>query len=141
MQPTSKANERRAKYRFDLQRELRYKVTSTGTPPIAGVGQTINMCSGGIAFTGEHTIEPGAFVELSVSWPALLDDSCPMRLIVFGRVLRTSGLVAVCSIEKYEFRTAARTFQPRDSVRSDSMLQRWAEGMRKGVYKESLARV
>src|SRR3954468_1068473 len=81
------ANDRRSKYRFEMQRDLRYKMTGDGMPSAAGAGQTINMCSEGVAFATEHTMRSGAFVELSISWPVLLDDSCPMRLIVFGRVL------------------------------------------------------
>jgi hypothetical protein len=139
MELTKKANERRSKYRFDMQRDLRYKMTADGMPAAAGAGQTINMCSEGVAFASEQAMHAGAFVELSISWPVLLDDSCPMRLIVFGRVLRTSGRTAITSIDKYEFRTAARSFQAVAAVRSDGMLQRWADGMRKGMMKGNLA--
>ena len=91
MAPIKKSTERRSKYRFQMQRELRYKLTGDGIPSVAGAGRTINMCSAGVAFEAEHEMPPGAFVELSISWPVLLDDSCPMRLIVFGRVLRAAG--------------------------------------------------
>src|SRR5882724_6967076 len=139
MEATQKANERRSKYRFEMRRELRYKMTGDGVPAAAGTGKTINMGSGGIAFATEHQLHHGAFVELSISWPVLLDDNCPMRLIVFGRVLRTTGQQAICTIDKYEFRTAARTFQMAPTVRNDGMLQRWADGMRKGMIKENMA--
>ena len=56
---------------------------------------------------------------------------CPMRLIVFGRILRCTGRKAVCTIDKYEFRTQARTVQTTPAIRADTMLQRWADGMRK----------
>jgi len=141
MELRKKSTDRRSKYRFDMQREMRYKVTGDGAPPVSGNGATINMGSGGVAFTAQHTLKPGAFVELSIHWPALLDDSCPMRLIVFGRVLRAHDHSAICSIDKYEFRTAARTFQASAAGRSDGMLQRWADGIRKEGLKESVARV
>jgi len=140
MELIKKANERRSKYRFEMHRDLRYKMTGDGMPSAAGSGQTINMCSEGVAFAAEHAMHAGAFVELSINWPVLLDDSCPMRLIVFGRVLRTSGRTAITSIDKYEFRTASRSFQAAAAVRSDGMLQRWADGMRKGIVKGNLAR-
>ena len=139
MEAIKKVTERRSKCRFNIQRELRYKMTGEGTPPAAGAGQTIDMCSSGVAFTTEHQMESGAFVELSISWPALLDNMCPMRLIAFGRVLRTNGQKAACSIDKYEFRTASRSFQAVPAGRTDGMLQRWANGMRKGMVKESAA--
>ena len=133
-----RASERRNKCRFEIQRELRYKMTAEGAPTATGTGHTLNLGSGGVAFAAEHPMKAGAFVELSINWPVLLDDSCPMRLIVFGRVLRASGNKAVCSIDKYEFRTAPRSFQPVPTVRADSMLQRWAESVRKGSMKEAL---
>jgi hypothetical protein len=97
------------------------------------------MCSGGIAFTAERQLTPGTFVELSVSWPALLADICPMRLIIFGRILRCTGFKTVCSIDKYEFRTQARTVQASPVPRSDHMLQRWVDGIRKESLKTSAA--
>src|SRR4051812_30374631 len=110
MELIKKANERRSKFRFDMHRDLRYKITGDGMPATAGGGQTINMCSEGVAFAAEHALQSGAFVELSINWPVLLDDSCPMRPIVFGRVLRTKGNMVITSIDKYEFRTASRGF-------------------------------
>ena len=135
-----KKEERRSKCRFEMQREVRYRVTGDRVQEAAGTGHTLNICSGGVAFAAQDRLQPGSFVEVSISWPVLLDDTCPMRLIAFGRVLRCDGQLAVCSIEKYEFRTAARTFQADPTVRTDSMLHRWANGMRKGIMKESVAR-
>src|SRR5881227_2551865 len=123
MEFIKEVNERRSKSRFNMQRDVRYKVTGDGVPQTAGSGKTINMSSEGVAFEADHVISPGGFVELSISWPVLLGDTCPMRLIVFGRVLRTSGNTAIASIHKYEFRTAPRSFRPVTAVRSDDMLQ------------------
>jgi len=124
-----KENERRRKYRFPIERELRYKVADHGVVTATGSGQTVNMGSGGVAFTGEQELTPGTFVELSVSWPALLADNCPMRLIVFGRILRCSGVQTVCTIDKYEFRTQARTFQPA-AARSADVRPEWLPAWR-----------
>ena len=132
---TKKANDRRRKFRFGIQREIRFKLVEDGVLRASGSGNTLNMCSGGIAFSTEQTLQPRAFAELSISWPILLDETCPMRLIVYGRILRSGAGTAVCSIDKYEFRTQARTFQPANAVRSDSVLQRWAYGMRKESIK------
>jgi hypothetical protein len=138
MEPKIKRHsERRTKFRFVIQRELRYKMLEDGATIASGSGQTMNIGSGGVAFVAEQPLKPGAFVELSISWPVLLDQTCPMRLIIFGRVLRSSGKKSVSSIDKYEFRTQARTFQPAVVPRHDSMLQRWAEGVRKETLKVS----
>jgi hypothetical protein len=139
MQLSKRENERRSKFRFAIERDLRYKMAEDGVVVAAGSGKTINMCSGGVAFATEQPLTPGAYVEISISWPVLLDESCPMRLIVFGRVLRCTGRKAVSSIDKYEFRTQSRTFQASATTRPDGMLQRWVDGMRKEILKNNMA--
>ena len=136
---TKKENDRRSKCRFAMERDVRYKVAEEGVVVAAGSGQTINLCSGGVAIVTEQPLTPGGFVELSISWPVLLDETCPMRFIVFGRVLRCSGRRTVCSIDKYEFRTSGRTFQASVTTRGDGMLHRWVEGVRKESLKVSAA--
>jgi hypothetical protein len=131
----NRPNERRSKTRFPIHRELRYKLLEDDVPVESGMGETIDMASGGIAFQIEHSLRVGAFVELSISWPVLLDDSCAMRLIVFGRIVRSSGKRSACRVDKYEFRTQARVMQPVLAVRNDSMLQRFAVSVRKETMK------
>lgn len=133
-------NERRSRFRFAIERDVRYKLAEDGEVVAAGSGRTIDMGSGGVAFVTEQSLIPGGFVELSISWPVLLDETLPMRFVVFGRVLRCTGHKAVCTIEKYEFRTQARTFQAPATPRADRMLHRWADGMRKEDLKVSAAR-
>ena len=133
MEGRKKEIERRHKHRFTLQRELRYRATEDGVVAASGSGQTLNLGSGGVAFVSGEALAVGAFVELSISWPVLLDENCPMRLIVFGRVLRVSGRKSVCSIDKYEFRTQSRVLETSSATRCDGMLQRWADGVRKGA--------
>jgi hypothetical protein len=131
--------ERRNKFRFAIQRDVRYKLAEDGVVVAAGVGQTIDIGSGGVAFITDKPLTPGGYAELSISWPVLLDKTCLMRLNVFGRVLRCAGRMAVCSIYKYEFRTQSRSFQPSAPIRADAMLQRWADGMRRDNLKINVA--
>jgi hypothetical protein len=137
----NRENERRTKFRFVMERDVRYKVAEDGVVVAAGSGQTINMCSNGVAFVTEQPLTPGGLVELSISWPVLLDETCPMRFIVFGRILRCNGRRTVCSIDKYEFRTSARTFQASAATRGDGRLHRWADGIRKESMKVGAASV
>jgi c-di-GMP-binding flagellar brake protein YcgR len=136
---TKKEDDRRSKFRFAIERDVRYKLAEDGVVVAVGSGQTIDMSSGGVAFVTEEPLTPGGFVELSISWPALLDDTCPMRLIAFGRILRCNGTKTVCTIDKYEFRTQARTFQAAVTPRGDGMLHRWVDGMRRESLKTSTA--
>jgi hypothetical protein len=129
------AAERRRKVRFPMNREMRYKLLEGDTIVERGVGTTLDMGSGGIAFITEHELLVGTFIELSVSWPVLLEGSCAMRLIVFGRVVRSAGRLTACTVDKYEFRTQARVMREVVPIRTDSMLQRWAENIRKESLK------
>jgi len=132
------AAERRKKARFPINREMRYKVLENDLVVATGVGTTLDMASGGMSFATDNLLRVGSFIELSISWPVLLDDSCPMRLIVFGRVVRSGGRQTACTVDKYEFRTQARVHQMAP-VRNDSMLQRFAETVRKESLKAASA--
>ena len=121
----NKENERRSKHRFTLQRELRFKVLENDRIVKSGTSQTIDISSGGVAFEA-GCLKDGALVELSISWPVLLDETCLMRLIVFGRVVRAGKRSTACTIDRYEFRTQARVCQPQPAARVTSTLRRWA---------------
>jgi len=100
--------DRRKRARFALHRVIHYTLLNDGRVIGEGSGYTLNISSKGVAFTTSELLRPGSAVEISVSWPALLEGSCPLRLVAFGYVVRsTSGMVA-CSICKFEFRTQAR---------------------------------
>jgi len=100
--------DRRTKARFPLHREMRYKILENGVKVQTGNGQTLDISSGGIAFAIDREVEPETYVELSVSWPVLLHDDCPMQLIILGRMLRSGPGRSVCTVDKYEFRTRGK---------------------------------
>jgi hypothetical protein len=130
--------DRRGKMRFPLQRELRYKLVEEADVIETGAGYTLDISSGGVAFCADGVLKPGAFIELSISWPVLLEERCPMRLIIFGRVLRNLGRFAACTVDRYEFRTQARTVT-NFRARQDSMLERWADSWMKETSKMQAA--
>jgi hypothetical protein len=101
-------NERRNKQRFPLQRELRYKLLEDNLSGMAGRGESIDISSGGVSFTTDRSLPADAIIEVSMSWPVALENDCPLRLVVRGRVIRSEGAAVACSIDKFEFRTQAR---------------------------------
>ena len=127
------------KSRFDIRRELRYKLLEAEKTVETGTGITLDIGSSGVAFLAGRQLPPGAFLELSISWPVLLNQSCPMRLNILGRVLRSDSERMVCSVDKYEFRTQARSCPEAPAVRHDSMLQRWADTIRRGDLRSGVA--
>lgn len=104
---TKSANERRASDRFPIEREVRYRMLSKKTPDEGGAGKTINISSTGVLFSTEKLLIPGRRLELSINWPAQLNDRCALKLVARGRIVRfEQGRVAM-EIQQYEFRTAS----------------------------------
>jgi hypothetical protein len=112
-----------------MQRELRYRLLEAEATVSSGVGRTMDISSNGVLFMAEHALRAGALVELSISWPVLLNEDTPVRLTTFGRVIRSSGFATACTIDKYDFRTQARARNP-IPIRDDARLLKWAEAVR-----------
>ncbi|HEY1183292.1 MAG TPA: PilZ domain-containing protein [Bryobacteraceae bacterium] len=102
--------ERRNKRRFQIEQEVRYKMLYGQRIAETGNGKTINISSGGVWFTTECMLTTGMPVELSMTWPVLLNDNCPMKLMIYGCVVRSNERGAAVAIERYEFRTQGRNF-------------------------------
>jgi hypothetical protein len=103
--------ERRGKRRFMIEQEVRYKMLYGQRIAETGTGKTTNISSSGVWFSTENMLTTGMPVELSMTWPVLLNESCPMKLMIYGCVVRSNEKGAAVSIERYEFRTQGRTFQ------------------------------
>jgi c-di-GMP-binding flagellar brake protein YcgR len=104
--------ERRHKQRFPLEQEVRYKMLYGQRIAETGSGRTANISSGGLWMTTETMLTSGMPVELSMNWPVLLNDKCPMKLMIYGCVVRSNERGAAVAIERYEFRTqGSRAFQ------------------------------
>lgn len=99
-------SERRASGRFPIERDVKYKVVSRRGQE-AGAGKTVNMSSSGILFSTEQVLQAGRQVEISVAWPAQLNNQTPLKLVARGRVVRVEDHQAAVEIQHYEFRTQA----------------------------------
>ena len=109
---TQSDRERRTKRRFQIEQEVKYKMLYGQRIAETGTGRTMNISSGGVWFSTESMLTSGMPVELSMSWPVLLNDSCPMKLMIYGCVVRSNERGAAVAIERYEFRTqGSRSFQ------------------------------
>jgi len=99
--------ERRSADRFPIEREVRYKILNKRNSQEEGIGKTINISSAGVLFTTDQILLPGKRLELSISWPAQLDNKCQLKLVARGRVARLEQGRAAIEIQQYEFRTQA----------------------------------
>ncbi len=104
LQFENQMTERRKSGRFAIERDIRYRVLNKKSNQ-AGQGKTLNISSAGILFTTEHVLLPGRTLEISVNWPAQLNDTCPLKLVARGRVVRFEPGKAAIEIQHYEFRT------------------------------------
>ena len=102
---TNDSSERRSRLRFSIGQDISY--TCLSAKQIRGVGKVLDISSKGARFTTECALSPGARIELSVNWPARLNDTCLLKLIVCGCVVRSEEGAAAIRIEQHEFRTRA----------------------------------
>jgi DNA-binding NarL/FixJ family response regulator len=103
--PVNKDAERRTNARFDCHLAVSYQTLEK--PFISGQGEseTLNISSKGVLFRASEALEPGQLVQVSVDWPARLENQIPLKLVAEGRIVRNVKGVAAMTIEKYEFRT------------------------------------
>jgi hypothetical protein len=109
--PFPSERERRLKRRFHIEQDVRYKMLYGQRIAEMGSGRTQNISSSGIWFTTENMLTIGMPVEISMNWPVLLNETCPMKLMIYGCVVRSNEKGAAVAIERYEFRTQGRSFQ------------------------------
>lgn len=100
--------DRREKHRFAFEREVSYKLWFGKKEIGSGCGCTLDLSSHGVSFTTEGYIEPGTSVQISISWPILLEGHCPLRLVAHGFVVRSTKSMAACRLSRFDFRTQAK---------------------------------
>ena len=84
----------------------------------AGSGRTVNMSAGGVLFQSTHVLPVGDDVELSIAWPAQLDNKIRLQLCIIGRTVWSGNNFTAVQIQRYEFRTA----RPSGSLAIDEKL-------------------
>jgi hypothetical protein len=95
-------SDRRANHRYPISMELTYRVVPKGKQ--ARAGRTLDISSRGICCLGLEPLPARTKLEVSLSWPILL-GSCPLKLVIVGRVLRSDAQRTAIAIIKHEFHT------------------------------------
>lgn len=109
--PEMSNSERRRSSRFPIERELKYKTLNQRAEAQIGNGKTLNISSSGVLFTTEHEFPVGTRLEVSISWPAQLNERVLLNLVARGRVTRFGKGQLALQIQQYEFRTQSRPGQ------------------------------
>lgn len=105
---TKISGDRRSKQRFPIDFPVEYKVLKNSLLTGTGTGRTVDMSSHGVAFTSGDTFKVGAHLELNVIWPVLINNFCPMKLCLEGRIVRSDQSLSAIRMDKHEFRTQGR---------------------------------
>jgi hypothetical protein len=100
-------NERRAKTRYPVELEVRYRTVAT-RHPVDGTGRTLNMSSSGVFISSQNRINTDARIEVSIQWPFDLDGGIRLQMVAVGKVVRREELNFAVAFKAYQFRTLRR---------------------------------
>jgi hypothetical protein len=104
------AMERRLKVRYPLVLSVRYR--TLGREFYSGVGQAVNLSSGGALVDSQQELGMGAELEVRMDWPSLLDGYIPLQLVAVGWVVRCEASSFAVRFRRHQFRTLKRKVQP-----------------------------
>lgn len=100
---------------YERRQHQRFPITANSHYILAGNKEqatTTDISSGG-AFLKTETILPvGKPIQVLIDWPALLDQRCPLRLVITGKILRSDKTGTAVGIIRYEFRIRPKSAAP-----------------------------
>ena len=103
--PSGSKDERRADRRYPLVAEIEYRTRASRQETKKGRGKTINISRSTVFFQPLEPVPAGTYVELFIPWPAQLDGSIPLTLVVSGIALHSRDECIALRIIRYEFHT------------------------------------
>ncbi len=100
---------------YERRHHQRFPIAARAQFVLAGVqaqAVTSNISSGGVLLKSEMILPVGKQIQLFIDWPALLDQRCPLRLTVVGKVLRSNESGTAVGIIRYDYRIRPKTPTP-----------------------------
>jgi hypothetical protein len=105
------ASDRRGDPRYEYRIDVRFEHRGPDGALRVSHGVTEDLSRGGLRFHCEEPLEIGSEVVTRLAWPALLQNVCPLELVLEGLVTRVSSRGTILAVRSYEFRTCgARSF-------------------------------
>jgi hypothetical protein len=89
--------------RYPISMELQY--TTRERVRRVGMGRTQFISSRDVVFVTDQPMESGTKVEISISWPVLLHEKVPLKLVLEAEVTGRQETALTARIVKYQFRT------------------------------------
>ena len=100
---------------YERRQHQRFPITAPSQYILAGNrGQAIttDISSGGVFLKTDASLPVGKQIEVMIEWPALLDQRCPLRLVIFGKILRSNQAGTAVGIIRYDFRIRPKSAAP-----------------------------
>jgi PilZ domain len=91
----------------ERRRSFRYPFTAQAECILAGnriPAKIQDIGSGGVFLKTDRIFRLGESIQVLIDWPVLLDRRCPLRLVIFGKVLRSDESGSAVKLVQYEFR-------------------------------------
>ena len=101
-----RGDDRRSNARYPLESDSAYRIVRGQLVVETGSGRTVNISARGVLFQSTRALPVGEPVELSIAWPARLDDTVRLQLCIKGRTVRSNSNSTAVQIQRYGFRTA-----------------------------------
>ena len=118
------SGDRREDRRYAIPLAVKWKLIRRRRVLDSGVGQTIDISSGGILFDAGREMPAGLNIELSITWPVMLHKIAPLQLVASGRIVRSSSNSSHVAIKMitHEFRTVRMPADQRGNEASPKIL-------------------
>jgi hypothetical protein len=87
---------------FPVALDLQYQVLDR---ELKGAGRTMWISSKAVIFEADREFVPGTDLEMTVAWPARLDERIGLQLWLRVRVVHSLSQGMTAEIRKYQFRT------------------------------------
>jgi hypothetical protein len=106
---------------YPLVIDLEYRLLGRGGAVTTGRGRTVRLSSTCVQFECTDHLPEQSNVEISIVWPARLDNGVGLKLWVVGHTIPSKDHSIVVEIQRSEFRTrserASGISAPRTSLR------------------------
>ena len=106
--------EQRSRQRYPIGFRVEFALNRNGRTE-RGTGRTINVSSRGVLLQTKREMPDQGRIRLLLNWPVLLDGNCPIKLVMWGRIVRNDDNGVAIRFNRHEFRTVAKRPIQRES--------------------------
>ena len=103
--------ERRLHQRYPLTLDVEYKVPGGNGVRLMGFGRTVNISSRSVLLETSDPLPNRCRIQVSINWPFLLDRSVPLKLLLYGEIVRVAGNTIAARVTGHTFHTAGHATQ------------------------------